>query len=78
MPIVFDPIKCSTGIVDIIYYKNILFEEFENWADEKDDESFLFLINHYWESQDKPVLDADERDLTGQEDEIKKIKESSK
>ena len=56
----------------------ILFEEFENWTKNHDDDSFLYLINHYWETVKKPVLDEIERDLTNQNDKIKLIKEKSK
>jgi len=71
-------IEGIAAAADNAYTDDILFEEFENWAEDKDDESFLYLINHYWESKDKPVLSESERDLTGKEDQIKEIKENSK
>lgn len=73
-----DVIEGIAAAADNAYTDDILFEEFENWADDKDDESFLYLIKHYWESKDKPSLDVGERDLTGNETEISKIKEASK
>lgn len=56
----------------------ILFEEFENWASEKDDESFLYLINHYWETKNKPTLSEKNRDLTNDKQEIEAIKNNAK
>lgn len=55
---------------------DILFEEFENWASNRDDESFIYLINHYWESKATPSLSRG--DLTGLHDEILDIKKEAK
>lgn len=63
---------------DNAYSDDILFEEFENWTKNRDDDSFLFLIDHYWNTINKPILDRSERDLTGQSDKIITIKEKSK
>lgn len=63
---------------DNAYSDDILFEEFESWTKNHDDESFLYLINHYWETIQKPVQGLAERDLTNQNGKIEAIKESSK
>ncbi len=41
---------------DIALTDDILFEEFENWTKYHDDETFLYLINHYWESNPKVII----------------------
>lgn len=33
------------------YGDEILFEEFENWVSNRDDDSFIFLIDHYWRTK---------------------------
>jgi len=72
---IIDGISAAT---DNAYSDDILFEEFENWTKNHDDESFLYLINHYWETIQKPVQCLAERDLTNQNGKIEAIKESSK
>lgn len=67
-----------SAAADNAFADDILFEEFENWADNNDDESFLFLINHYWENKNVPQLPLTERDLTGKEGAIQAIKENAK
>jgi hypothetical protein len=71
-------IQGIAAAADNAFSDEILFEEFENWSTDKDDESFLYLINHYWESRTKPVLSESEMNLTGKNAEIKKIKEMAK
>jgi NADPH-dependent curcumin reductase CurA len=63
---------------DNAYFDDILFEEFENWTKNHDDDSFLFLINHYWETANKPALSQSYRELTNQTAKIEAIKENSK
>jgi hypothetical protein len=63
---------------DNAYSDDILFEEFENWTKNHDDDSFLYLINHYWETIKKPVLNQGERDLTDRTDRVEAIKKNSK
>ncbi len=63
---------------DNAYSDDILFEEFDNWTKNHDDDSFLYLINHYWETIKKPVLSKERRDLTNRTDKIESIKKGSK
>lgn len=63
---------------DNAYSDDILFEEFENWTKNHDDDSFLYLINHYWETIKKPILSPEQHDLTGQADSVEAIKLKSK
>ena len=63
---------------DNAYSDDILFEEFERWTKNYDDDSFLYLINHYWETIKKPVLSHEESDFTGQAERVEVIKEKSK
>ena len=62
---------------DNAFSDEILFEEFENWSKSHDDDSFVFLINDYWDSIKKPVL-TNRGDITGKDQEITEIKEKAK
>lgn len=73
-----DTIEGIAAAADNAYSDDILFEEFENWTKNHDDDSFLYLINHYWETIGKPALGLDERDLTDKKDKVEAIKETSK
>ena len=73
-----DQIEKISAASDHAFTDDILYEEFANWAKDKDDEVFLFLIQDYWASYKKPVLKPTERDLTGQDQKILDIKESEK
>ena len=56
----------------------ILFEEFKSWIEDRDDESFLHLINHYWKTRGQRPLSEEQRELTGKNEDIKAIKERAK
>jgi hypothetical protein len=71
-------IEGIAAAADNAYCDDILFEEFDNWTKNHDDDSFLFLINHYWETINKPILSQEERDLVDQADRTKVFKENSK
>jgi hypothetical protein len=62
---------------DNAFNDEILFEEFDNWFKNRDDDSFIFLISDYWNSVKKPILPA-HGDITGNEVKINEIKEASK
>jgi hypothetical protein len=71
-------IEQIAAAADNAFLDDILFEEFENWVLEKDDSTFLFLINHYWETKDNPKLNDLDRNLTGKVDRILEIKNAAK
>lgn len=73
-----DQIEKISAASDHAFTDDILYEEFVNWTNGKDDEVFLFLIQDYWESYKKPALDPAERDLTGQDQKVLEIKESER
>lgn len=72
-----DILKKISTAADNAFRDEILFEEFENWISNKDDESFIYLINHYWDTKDQSSLGL-KSDITGNKQEILKIKEKSK
>jgi hypothetical protein len=43
-----------TLAADDAYFDEILFEDFQDWFINRDDEVFLYLIDHYCETKDKP------------------------
>ncbi len=73
-----DTVQQIAAAADNAYTDTILFEEFENWVSDKDDETFLHLISHYWDSRSKPKLDSENQDLTNNKSEIEKIKKAAK
>jgi len=62
---------------DRAFTDDILFEEFENWSKSHDDDSFLFLINDYWKSLERPLL-HNRGDITGKDQLINEIKENAR
>lgn len=62
---------------DNAFGDEILFEEFENWTINKDDDVFIYLINHYWENLKKSAL-PNNGDITGHVEKISGIKEKAK
>ena len=73
-----DTIEGIAAAADNAYSDDILFEEFESWTKNHDDDSFLYLINHYWKTIGKPSLTQEEQDLTNQPNKVESIKEKSK
>lgn len=51
---------------DLAFSDEILFEKFQMWNLERDDETFLFHINRFFEKRDQKPLSNSERDLTSQ------------
>lgn len=49
---------------DIAFSDTLIFEKFEIWNAEKDDEVFLFHINRYFDNLSRKPLDLTDRDLT--------------
>ena len=49
---------------DIAVSDRLLFEKFEMWIRERDDEVFLFHIDRFFEKKDLQPLSASEQDLT--------------
>lgn len=59
--------KQSQKIIEAADYAindKLLFEKFELWIQERDDEVFLFHINRFFEKKDLQPLSPSERDLT--------------
>jgi hypothetical protein len=73
-PAVLEQISAAA---DNVFGDEILFEEFENWVSTHDDDTFIFLVNHYWEGKTKKPL-AKRGDLTGENEKILSIKDKSK
>lgn len=55
----------------------ILFEEFELWHQSRNDDVLFFHAKKFLERADQPPLPPELRDLTGNETEIRKIKENA-
>ena len=72
-----DVLKKISVASENAFIDEILFEEFENWISNRDDESFIYLINHHWDTNLRPALGS-KSDLTGKQKEILNIKENSK
>lgn len=60
------------------YSDEIIFEEFKIWSEEKDDEAFLYQVEHFWNTKESPRLSVEERDLSGNDPEIESIKKRAK
>ena len=63
---------------DNVYVDDILFEEFENWVASNDDDAFLYLINHYWDTKSMENLAPEKANLTGKEKIVEEIKNSAR
>lgn len=61
--------------VDDAYVDDLLFEEFEIWMDEHNDEALLYQIEHFQKAKHKRPLSSP--DLTGQKDEQEKIQKEA-
>ena len=70
--------EAIAAAADNAFCDEILFEEFQTWTEDRDDESFLHLINHYWNTKDQEPLPEEQRDITSREEDIKAIKEKDK
>lgn len=55
---------------DLVFSDKLLFEKFEMWTHERDDETFLFHINRFFEKKGQQPLLASEQDLTDQREQI--------
>jgi hypothetical protein len=51
---------------DLAFSDELLFEKFQMWYTERDDETFLFHINRFFQKRDQKPLATTERDLTQQ------------
>lgn len=62
---------------DLAFSDELLFEKFQMWNAEQDDETLLFHINRFFEKRDQKSLTADEKDLTSQRQQVEStIKET--
>lgn len=55
---------------DLAFSDKLLFEKFEMWGHERDDETFLFHVNRFFEKKDQKPLLASEQDLTAQREQV--------
>lgn len=61
-----DQAQKVSAAADLAFSDKLLFEKFEMWTQEHDDETFLFHINRFFEKKDQKPLLASEQDLTSQ------------
>lgn len=59
-----------SAAADLAFSDKLLFEKFEMWTQEHDDETFLFHINRFFEKKDQKSLLASEQDLTAKRDQV--------
>lgn len=55
---------------DAAFGDDLLFEHFQYWKDDRDDEILLYHINHYFETIHLKSLSNEERDLTSRREEV--------
>lgn len=61
---------------DLAFSNELLFEKFQMWMTENDDETLLFHIKRFFEKRDQKPFSTEERDLTAQRQQIEEnIKE---
>lgn len=62
---------------DLAFSDELLFEKFQMWNDERDDETLLFHVNRFFEKKDQKPLLASEQDMTAQRQQVEtSIKEN--
>ncbi len=62
---------------DLAFSDELLFEKFQMWNAEHDDETFLFHIKRFFEKRDQKTLAANEQDLTARREQVESsIKEN--
>lgn len=62
---------------DLAFSDDLLFEKFQMWNAEQDDETLLFHIRRFFEKRDQKPLTDDEKDLTSQRQQVEStIKEN--
>ena len=59
-----------SAAADLAFSDKLLFEKFEMWTQERDDETFLFHITRFFEKKNQKPLLASEQDLTTQRTQI--------
>lgn len=65
-----DQAQKVSAAADLAFSDKLLFEKFEMWTHEHDDETFLFHVNRFFEKKDQKALLASEQDLTAQRDQV--------
>lgn len=65
-----DQAQKVSAAADLAFSDKLLFEKFEMWTQEHDDETFLFHINRFFEKKDQKPLRASEQDLTAKRNEV--------
>jgi hypothetical protein len=64
-------IERVSAAVDSAYTDDLLFEDFEIWVEERNDQAFLYQVDHFLETRGTPPLAR--ADLTGRPAEIEKV-----
>jgi DNA-binding XRE family transcriptional regulator len=59
-----DQIEKVASAADLAFSDRLLFEKFELWDEEQDDEALLFHIGRYFEKKDQAPLPREQRDQT--------------
>lgn len=80
----FDQVSLRTDMAqmislaaDLAFGDDLLLEKFQMWNDERDDETFLYHINRFFEKRNQKPLPNSEQDLTSQRELIEaSIKET--
>lgn len=65
-----DTAKRISAAADLAFSDGLLFEKFQMWAQERDDETFLFHIQRYFEKKDQRSLLTSEQDLTASREQV--------
>ncbi len=65
-----EQVQKVSAAADLAFSDKLLFEKFEMWIHEHDDETFLFHVNRFFEKKDRKSLLASEQDLTAQRDQV--------
>ncbi|MBX9768034.1 MAG: helix-turn-helix domain-containing protein [Bdellovibrionales bacterium] len=65
-----DQAQKVSAAADLAFSDKLLFEKFEMWTHEHDDETFLFHVNRFFEKKYQKPLLASEQDLTVQRDQV--------
>lgn len=72
-------IRLLSAAADLAFSDSLLFEKFEIWDEEHDDDAFLFHIEKFFEKLNHRPLKIEERDLTSQRERIEtSIKEAAR
>jgi len=70
-------VKLLSKAADLAFSDELLFEKFELWNEERDDDSFLFHIQKFFEKQNKSSFEVKDRDLSNKRSQIEALIENS-